>query len=183
MKQFKMRRRYPNVKIGRHSQVSKDTTIGSHSYIGLHCFVTRAQIGRYVSIGNFVSIGNGEHDLNRVSTASIFYDDGYSILTRGDCVIEADVWIGVDAIIRRGVHLGHGCVVGANSFVNSDIPAFAIAVGSPARIVGYRFPAEVQDRILASGWWLKDPAEAKEIIRRLEAELGLETGSHADTAP
>lgn len=173
MKQFKMRRRYPDVKIGRHSQVSKDTIIGAHSYVGLHCFVTKARIGRYVSIGNFVSIGNGEHDLKRVSTASMFYDDGYEVLTRGDCVIDADVWIGVDAIIRRGVHLGHGCVIGANSFVNRDIPPFAIAAGSPARIVGNRFPAEIQEQILASGWWLKEPAEAKDIIRRLETELDL----------
>lgn len=174
MKQFKLRMRYPNAKIGRYSQVSKDTIIGAHSYIGLHCFVTKAKIGRYVSIGNFVSIGNGEHDLKRISTASLFYDDGYEVLTRGSCTIEADVWIGVDAIIRRGVHLGHGCVVGANSFVNMDIPPFAIAVGSPARVVGYRFSTEIQDRILASNWWLREPAEAKKIIQALEVELNLD---------
>ncbi|MDO6521398.1 CatB-related O-acetyltransferase [Shimia thalassica] len=173
-KHYKMRKRYPDVKIGRHSQVSKDTTIGAHSYIGLNCFVTKAQIGRYVSIGNFASIGNGEHDLNRVSTASMFYENGYDVLTRGDCIIEADVWIGVDAIIRRGVRLGHGCVVGANSFVNKDIPPFAIAVGSPAKIVGYRFDdAETRDAILASHWWEKEPDAARAIIEKLETDLGL----------
>ena len=117
---FGPRARYADVKIGRYSKVSKDTVVGPHSYIGRNCFVTKADIGRYVSIGNFVSIGNGEHDLHRVSTSSMFYDDGYDVLTRGECVIENDVWIGVDAIIRRGVRIGHGAAIGANSFVNKD---------------------------------------------------------------
>ncbi|MEQ9693972.1 CatB-related O-acetyltransferase [Shimia sp. SDUM112013] len=177
-----MRRRYPDVKIGRGSHVSDDTTIGAHSYIGLHCFVTRARIGRYVSIGNFVSIGNGEHDLKRVSTASMFYTEGYDILTRGACVIDSDVWIGVDSVIRRGVHLGHGCVVGANSFVNKDIPAFAIAVGSPAKVVGYRFPEEIRQAILDSGWWQHAPDKAGAIIQQLEQDLDL-TGDMASPDP
>lgn len=170
---FSMRPKFKDVKISRYCTVSKDSTIGAHSYLGRNCHVSKTDIGRYVSIGNNVSIGNGEHDLRRVSTASMFYDDGYSILTELDCTIDADVWIGVDAIIRRGVHLGHGCVVGANSFVNKDVPAFAIVVGSPARIVGYRFEPEVRARILASEWWLMDPAEARLAIDALEAELGI----------
>lgn len=173
MKLFRTRRRYPQVKISRLCRISKDTQIGAHSYLGQNCSVTKAQIGRYVSIGDHVSIGNGEHALTRVSTSSMFYEDGYAVLTRGDCVIDHDAWIGVDAIVRRGVHMGHGAVLGANSFANKDIPPFAIAVGSPARIVGYRFEPPVQEAILASEWWLAEPEEARRIIDRLEKEHGL----------
>lgn len=170
---FKIRPQFPDVSIGRYSKVSKDTSIGAHSYLGRNCFVTKSQIGRYVSIGNNVSIGNGEHDLKRISTSSMFYEDSYGELTKGECTIESDVWIGVDSIIRRNVHLGVGAAIGANSFVNSDIPAFAIAVGSPARVVGYRFPPEIQKQILDSNWWLKEPEQAGQLIKSLEQSLDL----------
>jgi acetyltransferase-like isoleucine patch superfamily enzyme len=161
-----------DVNIGKYSRVSKDTQIGNHSYIGRHCSISKATIGRYVSIANNVSIGNGEHNLNRVSTSSMFYDDPYRELTAGDCIIESDVWIAVDAIIRRGVTVGFGAVVGANSFVNADVPAFAIVVGSPARIVGYRFDEKQRQNILESRWWTQEPEAAKSIIAKLESEFG-----------
>jgi carbonic anhydrase/acetyltransferase-like protein (isoleucine patch superfamily) len=44
-------------------------------------------------------------------------------------------------------------VIGAQSLVNKDIPPYAIAVGSPAKVVRYRFDPEVIDGLLASQWW------------------------------
>ena len=49
--------------------------------------------------------------------------------------IEDNVWIGFDAIILPGVRLGRGCVIGSRSVVDRDIPAYAVAIGDPARIV------------------------------------------------
>jgi acetyltransferase-like isoleucine patch superfamily enzyme len=43
-------------------------------------------------------------------------------LTEKDCIIGNDVWIGVDSIIRRGVTVGNGAVIGANSVVTKDVP-------------------------------------------------------------
>jgi len=100
------------VVVGPYSHVSRDSRIGAHSYLGRNCVVSKAVIGRYVSIADNVSIGNGEHDITRISTSSLFYDDPYAELTRGKCEIGSDVWIGVDAIIRRGVHVGLGAVIG-----------------------------------------------------------------------
>ena len=53
-------------------------------------------------------------------------------------MIEDDVWIGAGTKILSGVHIGRGAVIGAQSVVNKDIPDYAIAVGIPARVIGYR---------------------------------------------
>lgn len=49
-----------------------------------------------------------------------------------------DVWIGMGAIILPGVTIGDGCVIGANSVVNKDVPPMSIGVGSPFRVTGHR---------------------------------------------
>ena len=64
--------------------------------------------------------------------------------------------------------IGDGAVIGANSFVNQDMPPFAIAVGSPAKVIKYRFSPEKIASIQASGWWSeKNPEKAKKIIEKL----------------
>jgi acetyltransferase-like isoleucine patch superfamily enzyme len=57
--------------------------------------------------------------------------------------IEDDVWIGSNAIILPGVRIGKGSVIGAGSIVTSDIPPYALAYGTPAKVMKYR-PQEVQ---------------------------------------
>lgn len=53
-------------------------------------------------------------------------------------VIEDDVWIGAQAVITRGVRIGRGAIVAANSVVTKDIPPYAIAAGAPARVIKFR---------------------------------------------
>ena len=98
----------------------------------------------------------------------MFYDNPYEKLTQKSCVIGNDVWIGVDSIIRRGVTIGDGVVIGANSFVNSDIPDYAIAAGSPAKILKLRFTPERIAAVQTSKWWDYDLVEAKAVLRSLE---------------
>lgn len=56
----------------------------------------------------------------------------------GGIVIEDDVWLGFGVIVLDGVRIGKGAVIGAGSVVNKDIPAAAIAVGVPAKVVKNR---------------------------------------------
>lgn len=148
------------------SSVDRYSIVGDYTYIGKNCNVTKAKIGNYVSIANNVTIGAGEHILDRFSTSSWFYNDTYDELTKKDCIIEHDVWIGVDSIIRRGVVIGTGAVVGANSFVNKDVPPYAVVAGNPAKIIKYRFSEETIKKLLKSEWWLKNPDRAKKIAEK-----------------
>lgn len=157
-----------NTTIANTAFVSHDSNIGHHVYIGYNWFVTKTKIWNYSSIANNASIGMWEHDLDGISTNSIFYESAYSKLTEKDCIIWNDVWIGVDVSIRRWITIGNGAVIWANSFVNQDIPPFAIAVGSPAKILRYRFSPEKVVLIQASEWWNeKDVKKAKKIIEEL----------------
>jgi len=70
-----------------------------------------------------------------------------------ECVIGNDVWIGCNSTILRGVTIGNGAVIGANSLVNKDVPPYAIVVGSPAKIIKYRFDEEIIQALLKIKWW------------------------------
>jgi acetyltransferase-like isoleucine patch superfamily enzyme len=162
-----------NIQIMQGSIVTPDSHIGGNSYIGFNSHITKARIGRYVSIADGVLIGMGEHFVNQVSTSSLFYTKPYAMLTRNDCVIHDDVWVGAACIIRRGVTIGAGAVIGANSFVNCDVDPFAIMVGSPARCIGYRFSPEKIARLLESRWWELPAPQARQRIANLTSELDI----------
>jgi len=170
-----------NIQIMSGTQISADCQIGDYTYIGFNCFITRCNIGRYCSIANCVKIGQGEHDINHISTSTLFVQNPYQALTSAHCIIGNDVWIGVDSIIRRGVTIGDGAVIGANSFVNTDIPDYAIVAGSPARIVKYRFPPEIAAMIKASNWWNYDLQAASKIIDDLEKSIPKQTAAKDST--
>ncbi|WP_254060866.1 CatB-related O-acetyltransferase [Mucilaginibacter sp. L196] len=144
------------------------STIDSYTFIGFNALISKCTIGRYNSIASNVNIGHGEHSLYTISTNTNFITNAHDFLTNAPCIIEHDVWIGVGSIIRRGVTIGVGAVIGANSFVNKDVPPYAIVAGSPARIIKYRFSPEKIAMILASQWWNLELDEAKGIIEELE---------------
>lgn len=72
-------------------------------------------------------------------------------ITAKGIVIEDDVWIAAGAIILDGVCIGQGSVIGAGAVVSNDIPAYSIAVGSPAKpIRNRREMAKIDNRKLES---------------------------------
>lgn len=56
-----------------------------------------------------------------------------------DIVVEEDCWIGAGCVILSKARFGRGCVVGAGSLITKPVPPYAVAVGSPLKIVGARF--------------------------------------------
>ncbi|MDH4236354.1 MAG: hypothetical protein OEV17_03815 [Nitrospira sp.] len=60
----------------------------------------------------------------------------------GKVDIHDKAWIGLDAIILKGVTIGEGAIVGAGSVVSKDVPPFTIVAGNPARVVRELGPDE-----------------------------------------
>lgn len=60
-------------------------------------------------------------------------------------VLEDNVWVGFDSVIMPGVRLGRGSVVGCKTVVNTNVPPYAVIVGSPARIVRYLEPDDTNE--------------------------------------
>ena len=107
------------------------------------------KIGSYVSIASGVKfILGGNHRMNTFSTFPfkvIFCGERVEALSKGKIVIEDDVWIGTDVLILSGTHIGKGAVIGARTVVSGKIPAYAIVVGNPCKIIKYRFNEEIID--------------------------------------
>lgn len=82
------------------------------------------------------------HGCSFVSEDHVFDDPDRPIRLQGKrpgrIVLESDVWLGCGVRVLRGVTIGHGCVVGANSVVTRDLPPLSVAIGAPARVVGQR---------------------------------------------
>jgi len=64
-----------------------------------------------------------------------------------------DTWLGHGAIVMPGVSVGDGAVIGSGAVVTHDVPAFAVAVGVPARVIRMRFPERVAEALAAVAWW------------------------------
>ena len=76
------------------------------------------------------------------------------------------MWIGQNAVILPGVHIGDGAIVGANSVVGSDIDPYTIVVGNPAKVLRKRFDEELIDLILRFKWWDRSIEEINALILR-----------------
>ena len=125
----------------------------------------RLVIGRFCSIacGAKFLFNCANHSLKSLSsyTFPLFYEewglDKADVATawdnRGDIIIGNDVWIGFEAIIMAGVHIGDGAIIGARAVVTKDVPPYTIVGGVPAREIRKRFDAATVERLQALRWW------------------------------
>jgi len=91
------------------------------------------EIGNYVLIGPNVCILSAGHEY--ADTERYIMEQP---LAYGRIQIEDDVWIGASSVILPGVKIGRGAVIGAGSVICKDVPAYAVVVGNPGRIIRYR---------------------------------------------
>lgn len=111
--------------------IGRECAIGSFNHISTG--KTDVRIGNYVRIGPHVTILGGSRNFERRDMLIIHQGSHHKNVIIGD-----DILIGAGCVILPGSIVGNGAVIGAGSVVNSDIPPFAIAAGSPARILGER---------------------------------------------
>ena len=92
---------------------------------------------------------------------------------KGDTVIGNDVWIGQNAVILPGVHIGDGAIIGANSVVGSDVDSYSIVAGNPANLLRSRFDDELIELLLIFKWWDRSIEEINCLIPMLTcSDLG-----------
>lgn len=87
---------------------------------------------------------------------------------KGDIVIGNDVWIGYEAVILSGVHIGNGAIIGTRAVVTKDVPPYAVIGGVPARIIRKRFSDEIIAKLLRMQWWNWPLKKIREHIRDIQ---------------
>jgi virginiamycin A acetyltransferase len=112
---------------------SSKVSVGDNVYIGILCSLGEVTLEDDVLVGSHVSITNGnrQHGTSRLDIPVREQPGEWPRVKIG-----TDTWIGERAIVMADV--GKHCIIGAGAVVTKPIPDFAIAVGSPARIVGDR---------------------------------------------
>ena len=131
-------------------------------------------IGKFCQIAASVEfvMNDANHQMNAVTTFPFYTLEGWEMNTpdpsempfKGDTVIGNDVWIGQNAVVLPGVHIGDGAIIGANSVVGSDVDPYTIVVGNPAKPLRKRFDDELIELLLKFKWWDKSVEEINSLI-------------------
>ena len=136
--------------------------IGKYSYIGNNSFVSDTDIGNFTSISTDCYIGGTSHPTDWVSTSPVFHKwenimkknfarHEFEIFRR--TTIGNDVWIGNRVMIKAGVNIADGAVIGMVSIVTKDIGPYEIWAGNPARMIRKRFDDETIAALEEMKWW------------------------------
>src|ERR1700722_3201998 len=132
-----------SIRIGKKTYIMGDLLVFKHGgriSIGSYCFVgpqTRIWSAKNITIGDRVLIS---HNVNIHDNISHPLDskerhlDFARYLEHGltDVIIEDDVWLGFNCVILKGVTIGRGAIIGANTLISKDVPAYAVVVGNPS---------------------------------------------------
>jgi len=133
-------------------------------------------IGKYCSIacGAKFMFTSGNHAMKSLSTYPfpLFIEEWqqeWKNLTnawdnKGDIVIGNDVWIGYEAVIMQGVHIGDGAIIGTRAVVTKDVEPYTIVGGMPAKPIKKRFDEKTIDKLMSIKWWNWPPEKIKETI-------------------
>ena len=83
-----------------------------------------------------LTVITGEH---KSSVGVLWFEGGRKLFEDKDVLVEEDVLIGANVTITAGVKIGRGSNIGASAVVRKSVPPYAIVIGNPAKIVGFRF--------------------------------------------
>ncbi len=159
--------RNPNIVIGDYTYYDdpEDSENFERNVLYHYPFIgDRLVIGRFCALARGVKfIMNGaNHKMSGVSTYPFgIFGQGWERVVpqpgdlpyKGDTVVGNDVWIGYDSLVMPGVHIGNGAIVSSRSVVVSDVPAYTVVGGNPARPLRQRFAPEVVAELEAIAWW------------------------------
>jgi phosphonate metabolism protein (transferase hexapeptide repeat family) len=149
--------------VGQRTKVA-ESSFGDYSYVVNDSDIIYTTIGKFCSIAAHTRINPGNHPLERVALSHFTYRSSAYDLGPDDpeffdwrrsfrCVLGNDVWIGHGAIVLPGRQIGNGAAVAAGAVVSRDVPPFAIVVGTPAKVLRYRFAPEIIAALERIAWW------------------------------
>ena len=163
----------PNIIVGDFTYIA-DSEFESHVTHHYEWLGDKLVIGKFCQIGAGVEfmMNGANHQMNTATTFPFYTLEGWNMKPpaiealpfKGDTIVGNDVWIGQNAVILPGVHIGDGAIIGANSVVGSDIAPYSIVVGNPARILRKRFDDELIELMLRFKWWDKSIDEINTLI-------------------
>ncbi|ANJ93092.1 Vat family streptogramin A O-acetyltransferase [Serratia plymuthica] len=127
-------------------------------------------IGDKLVIGKFCAIAKGvqfimngaNHKLSGFSTFPFYiFGNGWEkampkpgdLPCKGDTIIGNDVWIGYKALIMPGVKIGNGAIISTLAVVTTDVPAYTVVGGNPAKVIKTRFSDEIVFELEKLAWW------------------------------
>lgn len=123
------------------SRASRDLVGAPYVFVGRDCDIgARVEIGRYSMLAARVAVVGGDHEWSAAGVPMQFAGRSAQETTR----IGADAWIGFGATVLRGVTVGDGSIVAAGAVVVSDVPAYEVWGGVPARKIRDRFHLECE---------------------------------------
>ena len=133
-------------------------------------------IGNYCSVASgVVFVLNGDHPTEYLSTfpfkVKCLGISTYEATSKGDIIVDDDVWIGQNAIILSGIHIGQGAVIAAGSIVTKDVPPYAIVGGVPAKIIKYRFSDAIVQKLLKIDYGKLSKETVKSHLQKLYTPL------------
>lgn len=139
-----------------------DSIMGKYSDIGYDCVIVRTRIGGFVSMGSNCRIGGASHTIDWVSTSPVFCENKDHLPKKFskhkfdaymDTIIGNDVWIADCVMVKAGVSIGDGSVIGMGSVVTKNVPPYEIWAGNPARLIRKRFDEQTIAKLLHIQWW------------------------------
>ena len=144
-----------------------NTTMDKYSYCGYDCKIINCDIGSFSSLADGIIIGGATHPMEWVSMSPVFYKGRDSVKKKfsefplpgtAKTTIGNDVWIGDRAIIKAGVKVGDGAVIGMGSVVTHDVLPYEIVAGNPAKRIRFRFDNETIEELKNVEWynWSED---------------------------
>ncbi len=142
--------------------------IGAYSYGG--CFnpvriAPGTKIGKFCSFASCVYVFAANHKLNAVTTHPFIYNPIMGVVKNDlreihNMEFGNDIWVGENVIFTAGAcKVGNGAVIGAGAVVTREVPPYAVVVGSPAKIIKFRFHEDVINQLQAIQWWNWEPAD------------------------
>jgi acetyltransferase-like isoleucine patch superfamily enzyme len=107
-------------------------------------------IGQRCILAPNVFISSGTHVFEAVPHLPIQVQEGRASVESKPVRILSDCWLGINTVILRGVTVGRGCVIGANSVVTKDLLPYSVVAGNPAQAIRQRLEFLPKERIDAS---------------------------------